>query len=270
MLHSRFLLIASFFLVTCFEQTLQECTLTKNHQLDEDVLKCSATSLQDIVRFYQTHEISMHAYQIKEIYLDTIKLNDKDVNRWSQNERQNLETVLSKLRNEHPILILSWVKSNLTDELIQNLLSDNETTNIATNTTSTTTTKRAKKYINLRELDLSKNHLIELRRTYFRNVNNLKTLRLTSNSITILHADTFMELSNLRELYLNGNHLRNLSLNLFANLHELLKLDLSNASLIDLPRTVFEGLHNLKELYLASNRLYVLPFQVFRELKVRS
>lgn len=267
MLHSRFLLIASIFLFISIQETLQECTLTKNHQLDEDVLKCSATSLQDIVRFYQTHEISMHAYQIKEIYLDTIKLNDKDVNRWSQSERKNLEIVVSKLRNEHPILILSWIKSNLTDELIQNLLSDNETTYISTNTT---TIKRAKKYINLRELDLSKNHLIELRRTYFRNVNNLKTLRLTSNSITILHADTFMELSNLRELYLNGNYLRNLSLNLFANLHELLKLDLSNASLIDLPRTVFEGLHNLKELYLASNRLYVLPFQVFRELKVRS
>lgn len=270
MLPTKLILIATtafLLLVCCVQDTLQECSLTKN-VMDGDVLKCSASPLGEVTQYCEKHTAQLNSHQIQELHFDAVIIANNTGNH--KNNRKDLNTIISSLLTEHPISILSWIKSNLTDEQIQYLLNNNDNSNDRATSSGTTqySVVTTRKYSKLRELDLSKNQIVELRRTYFRTVNNLKTLRVSSNLITTLHADTFSELADLRELYLNGNHLRNLSLKLFAHLPTLLMLDLSNASLIDLPRSVFEGLTSLKELHLASNRLYVLPFQVFRELKV--
>uniref|UniRef100_A0A336LIE8 CSON004138 protein n=1 Tax=Culicoides sonorensis TaxID=179676 RepID=A0A336LIE8_CULSO len=255
MLSRKFILISVIYVVLacCIKDSLQECSMTKN-VMNGDVLKCSASPIDDVTRYCETHTAQLTTHQIKELHLDEIFIRNQ------QNTDKDLNTIISSLINEHPISILSWIKSNLTDDQIQYLLNSD-------NKTQASVSQR--KLDKLRELDLSKNQIVELRRSYFQTVNKkLKTLKVSSNLITTLHADTFTELADLRGLYLNGNQLKNLSLHLFANLPTLITLDLSNASLIDLPRSVFEGLTSLKELYLASNRLYVLPFQVFREVKV--
>lgn len=272
---SPLILIATivFLLLACgVQDTLQECSLTKN-VMDGDVLKCSASPINHVTQYCETHAAQLGSHQIKELHFDAITFANNTTRNYNKNNNRKDLNTISSLLIEHPISILSWIKSNLTDEQIQYLLNSNNNDNKVSLSLSSETTHHSsvqtRKYSKLRELDLSKNQIVELRKTFFRTVNNLKTLRVSSNLITILHADTFSELADLRELYLNGNHLRNLSLKLFAHLPTLIKLDLSNASLIDLPRSVFEGLTSLKELHLASNRLYVLPFQVFRELKVK-
>lgn len=270
MLPTKLILIATTILLACcIQDTLQECSLTKN-LMDGDVLKCSASRLYEVTQYCDRHRSQLDSHQIQELHFDGVVIGNTTNS--NHRDRKDLNTIISSLLTEHPISILSWIKSNLTDEQIQYLLNNNDNSNDkATSSASGTTqysTVTTRKYSKLRELDLSKNQIVELRKTYFRTINNLKTLRVSSNLITTLHAETFSELADLRELYLNGNQLRNLSLKLFAHLPTLIKLDLSNASLIDLPRSVFEGLISLKELHLASNLLYVLPFQVFREMKV--
>lgn len=274
MLPAKLILIATTILLACcIQDTLQECSLTKN-LMDGDVLKCSTSPLFEVTQYCEKHKTQLNTHQIQELHFDAILIGNINTTTSNHGNRKDLNTIISSLLTEHPISILSWIKSNLTDEQIQYLLNNNNdnSNDKATSSSSSGTTQysivTSRKYSKLRELDLSKNQIVELRKTYFRTVNNLKTLRVSSNLITTLHADTFSELADLRELYLNGNHLRNLSLKLFAHLPTLIKLDLSNASLIDLPRSVFEGLTSLKELHLASNRLYVLPFQVFRDIKV--
>ncbi|XP_063699241.1 immunoglobulin domain and leucine-rich repeat-containing protein 2-like isoform X2 [Culicoides brevitarsis] len=256
MLPRKFILIAATLVVLacCVPGTLQECSLTrKTNKTDADVLKCSASSLADVISYCDKHRTQLSTRQIHDVQFDAIAVGTKPTNNNNINkDRKDLNTIISSLLTEHPISILSWIKSNLTDEQIQYLLNLNDSSST---------------YSKLRELDLRNNQIVELRRTYFRNVNSLRTLKVSSNLIVTLDADIFAELPDLRELYLDGNHLRNLSLHLFAQLPMLVKLDLSNTSLRDLPRSVFEGLTSLSELYLSANRLDVLPFQVFRDLK---
>eukprot|EP00117_Sycon_ciliatum_P010431 scpid56232/ scgid12337/ Insulin-like growth factor-binding protein complex acid labile subunit len=82
------------------------------------------------------------------------------------------------------------------------------------------------------------------------------TLDMSSNSISILAANSLSSLTHLRILKLNGNQLQSLPANLLATTTQLEKLYLSKNGLSSLPRNLFAGPRStLRHLYLRENLL---------------
>ncbi|XP_051879210.1 insulin-like growth factor-binding protein complex acid labile subunit [Pristis pectinata] len=138
--------------------------------------------------------------------------------------------------------------------------------------------------LELQALDLSANHLSELREDLFGNLpnltwlalanNNFKTLPvmtyqekltyldLSSNELMVLQG-TFNNFPRLDTLLLNNNRLRTLSSTLFDPLLLLDVLDLSNNELSSLPLQLFKNHHKLTDLRLDHNRLKALTASLF-------
>ncbi|XP_067620200.1 leucine-rich repeat-containing G-protein coupled receptor 5 isoform X2 [Eurosta solidaginis] len=84
---------------------------------------------------------------------------------------------------------------------------------------------------------------------------NVVTLDLGNNNISIFEANTFFMVPNLEELTLSDNSIINIDPNAFYGLGKLKRLNLQNCGLKSLPAHAFQGLKSLISLQLNGNAL---------------
>ncbi|XP_003738314.1 toll-like receptor Tollo [Galendromus occidentalis] len=147
---------------------------------------------------------------------------------------------------------------------------------------------------NLERLDLAHNNIITFPRAPFCQLESLKSLNLTHNSLAdmnnmgfnddcqlngLLELDlsdnnlryiddrAFENLGNLKKLYLQRNQLAQLVETALSGLSRLQLLDMSNNRLNTLPPKVLQGSGDLKELYLQNNSIGLLSPSTFRGLQ---
>ncbi|XP_057317912.1 chaoptin-like [Microplitis mediator] len=101
--------------------------------------------------------------------------------------------------------------------------------------------------------------------TQFR-LNNLTSIDLGYNNITVLPSDTFSRIPNLKTLYLRGNYLATLYPGTFA-LEHLETLNLQDNRLVTLRKQTFHGTPFLQQLDLSRNSLSQLSTEQFRNLR---
>ena len=94
----------------------------------------------------------------------------------------------------------------------------------------------------------------------------IKTLSLSSQSITTLKAGDFDGFTALTRLDLNGNALSTLPSGIFDNLTGLTTLTLNNTALSTLPSGIFDNLTGLTTLILNNTALSTLPSGIFDNL----
>lgn len=128
-------------------------------------------------------------------------------------------------------------------------------------------------------LDLSKEHI-------FRDLGELRVLRIENGTAESLHQnvfrglrkvekltaqgrirriefDTFAEMVNMRELVLSNCQLEEISMDVIYGANSLELVDMSNNRLRFLPPGMFDGQTKIKEIYLQNNRLSNLPKDIF-------
>lgn len=128
-------------------------------------------------------------------------------------------------------------------------------------------------------LDLSREHI-------FRDLGELKSLRIENGTATSLHEnvfrglrgvqklivrgsirriefDTFAEMTNMRDLVLSNCQLEEVSMDVIYGANNLELVDLSQNRLRFLPPGMFDGHTKLKEVYLQNNQLSKLPRDMF-------
>lgn len=119
---------------------------------------------------------------------------------------------------------------------------------------------------NLRSLNLSRNSLTSVK---FSGPSNLTELDISMNSLSDLPLDTFKELNNLKVLKLSWNPqiFKNLSPSAFRGLTSLEILELKTCKIDEISGLTFYLLENLLELDLSHNSIWDLPYMfLFREL----
>lgn len=84
--------------------------------------------------------------------------------------------------------------------------------------------------------------------------NDLSTLDMSHNALTVIDDNNFGKVKNLTELNLSWNQIEALSVNAFARLENLLKLDLSRNLLRKITNNVFSTLPAMTHLILSRNR----------------
>ena len=119
---------------------------------------------------------------------------------------------------------------------------------------------------NLRSLDLSSGSLSELPEDIFRNLTALTDLDLSANAFSTLPPNIFADLTNLLTLDLSSNAFNTLSATIFSELTNLETLRLNGNDLMTLPTNIFAGLTNLLTLNLSSNTFSTLSATIFSEL----
>ncbi len=120
---------------------------------------------------------------------------------------------------------------------------------------------------NLITLDLTFNQLSILRKDIFINVKSIKYLQLGCNHLTELPAGIFDSLTNLEELALNSNKLKKVERGLFSKLINLAALFLYENDLKELDNDIFENLSQLQTLSLENNKLAKLEPGLFSKLE---
>lgn len=134
-------------------------------------------------------------------------------------------------------------------------------------------------------LDLSREHI-------FRDLSDLKSLRIENGTAESLHEnvfrglrgvqklivrgsirrieyDTFAEMANMRELVLSDCQLEEVSMDVIYGANSLELVDLSRNRLSYLPPGMFDGQTKLKEVYLQNNQLSRLPRDIFGMVSLR-
>lgn len=115
------------------------------------------------------------------------------------------------------------------------------------------------------ELNLRGNELISLSANVFKGAENLRTIDLSHNMISIIQPETFTNLRSLVELNLSSNQLNNNSfdregIDWIDDISSLRTLDLSNNNIFHydvMPYQTFSGLVNLESLNLRSNKITI-------------
>eukprot|EP00090_Calanus_glacialis_P045164 TRINITY_DN8224_c0_g1_i1.p1 TRINITY_DN8224_c0_g1~~TRINITY_DN8224_c0_g1_i1.p1 ORF type:complete len:1130 (+),score=224.17 TRINITY_DN8224_c0_g1_i1:40-3429(+) len=147
---------------------------------------------------------------------------------------------------------------------------------------------------NLRVLELPRNGIKKIDKTFFTEVTKLTSLDLTSNrgiaidgnsfqnlgelddftchtcDIQSFEVDTFKGLVNLKKLSLHDNKLTSLPSGLFDNQKELSTLNLAKNQLNELPPRIFDKMENLTDIILSYNQFKTFPdnlFQMNKKLK---
>ena len=87
-------------------------------------------------------------------------------------------------------------------------------------------------YINLRALDMSNNGLVRVRN--LDRLQNLQNLVLTSNSLNVLSARSFLYNKNLRILNLSYNNIARIEPGTFSHMQQLTQLNLGHNQMKDL------------------------------------
>lgn len=121
-------------------------------------------------------------------------------------------------------------------------------------------------YPDLEILDLSGNHLLKLPSRTFQYQKKLKEMRLNSNKIGHIEADTFHGMESIQILNLRGNLIDQLEHNSFSSLVNLEELNLGENRIAEIKSDAFYRLYNLKILYLDDNSLNHVPAESFLPL----
>lgn len=108
--------------------------------------------------------------------------------------------------------------------------------------------------INVKELDLSKNHINNIEEKAFSSLKSLRILSLSQNKLPSIPAAT-RNLPTLEELNLSHNEIQTLKCNDFANLTKLKELSLNQNSISAIDKFVFKGLIRLQVLKLHNNSI---------------
>ncbi len=104
-------------------------------------------------------------------------------------------------------------------------------------------------------IDLSYNHITQIRPGEFKLFYNLHQLRLQHNLIEFIWPLTFFGLSSLQKLVLTSNRISNLSANSFSGLYNLVLLQLDNNAIKYITPCTFQGLNQIETLTLKRNNL---------------
>ncbi|KAJ8706909.1 hypothetical protein PYW07_012987 [Mythimna separata] len=112
---------------------------------------------------------------------------------------------------------------------------------------------------NLKISDCSSN----LPEDLFTGCDDLQTLNLAGNNITILPAGIFKDLKKLETVDLSKNRIEKLMPGVFSPLKQLKYLDLNENHLEELPDHIFSGLRNLKHVSLDDNLLSTISSEAF-------
>uniref|UniRef100_A0A3Q3KJW8 Ig-like domain-containing protein n=1 Tax=Monopterus albus TaxID=43700 RepID=A0A3Q3KJW8_MONAL len=116
-------------------------------------------------------------------------------------------------------------------------------------------------------LDLSHNHINQLKGGAFEGLYRLETLRLAHNQLSVIHHGAFQNASGLllRHLDLSSNQLHVLKQHYFQELPGLEELLLFNNRIIQVESRALAGLGSLRKAYLSHNRLTHFPFFSIQE-----
>ncbi len=118
----------------------------------------------------------------------------------------------------------------------------------------------------IRSLDLSSTSISDLLADDFDGLTNLETLNLYGNNLTLLPSGLFDGLTNLTTLSLESNDLTSIPSAIFDDLTSLITLDLDGNKLTTLPENIFDNLTSLVGLQLQYNDINTLPGELFKEL----
>ena len=118
----------------------------------------------------------------------------------------------------------------------------------------------------IRSLDLSSTSISGLLADDFDGLTNLETLNLYGNNLTLLPSGLFDGLTNLTTLSLESNDLTSIPSAIFDDLTSLITLDLDGNKLTTLPANIFDNLTSLVGLQLQYNDINTLPGELFKEL----
>lgn len=185
---------------------------------------------------------------------------------------------------------LEWLGSRLTRiEQVAGKVQQLRTLDIRYNEIGNLRHSEFKNFSSLQVMNLGFNHIDDLPRNVFTNLNlqrlclshnllqaipfqvfapmpNLMELDLSYNLILTILDHFFKPNKNIEVLLLNNNRIAKLTSNALADLRELRRLDLSNNSLAYIAKGVFDALHRLQYLNLANNPLQSLARETFRGL----
>ncbi|KAJ7994535.1 hypothetical protein DPEC_G00250480 [Dallia pectoralis] len=109
-------------------------------------------------------------------------------------------------------------------------------------------------------LDLSHNHLTELKEGSFTTLHRLESLRLAHNKLRYIEPGTFQNSSALRQLDLSSNRLDKVEVHYFLELTGLEELLLFNNRIVHVESKALAVLGNLRRAYISHNRLTDFPF----------
>lgn len=111
------------------------------------------------------------------------------------------------------------------------------------------------------------NNIIVISQNAFKDLANLKILYLSNNLLADVPKNTFHDLLKLETLDLSGNQIKLISTDSFKDLNELESLNLS-ANLIEaFASDAFNGLSKLKNLNLSKNKITSISTNLFQDLK---
>ncbi|XP_076766811.1 uncharacterized protein LOC143433363 isoform X2 [Xylocopa sonorina] len=114
-------------------------------------------------------------------------------------------------------------------------------------------------YGDLKNVDLSSNHLFTIPNGSFDAQKQLVELHLRHNKISALNEKTFQGLKSLTVLNLRDNYLESLKNGLFASLSKLEELDLGKNRISKVEPGAFQKLGTLRVLHLDDNQLRTIP-----------
>ncbi|KAK2579005.1 hypothetical protein KPH14_002801 [Odynerus spinipes] len=114
-------------------------------------------------------------------------------------------------------------------------------------------------YGDLKNVDLSSNHLFNIPNGSFEAQKQVVELHLKHNKISALTEKTFQGLKSLTVLNLRDNYLESLKNGFFASLQKLEELDLGQNRISKVEPGAFQKLGTLRVLYLDDNQLRTIP-----------
>lgn len=120
----------------------------------------------------------------------------------------------------------------------------------------------------LRILEITGNeNLTAISSFAFSLINSLHRLILSSNSLSNLTANSFINLIKLRDLRLDNNKIVSLPEKIFKSLKHLGNLTLANNEITSIRRETFTGLSSLVELDINRNKLLIIKNDTFHEMR---
>ncbi|XP_055372026.1 protein artichoke [Condylostylus longicornis] len=120
--------------------------------------------------------------------------------------------------------------------------------------------------INIKDIDVSFNHLMILPFNIVGAWKNVVEIRLSNNQISELKHGTIMNLPKLQYLDLSSNEIQSIEPSALKNLPELQELVLADNKLVELKDRVFENLNSLQAVHLQHNQLKFISPEAFYNL----
>jgi Leucine-rich repeat (LRR) protein len=118
-------------------------------------------------------------------------------------------------------------------------------------------------FVELMDLDLSRNSLSSIDSKAFENTLNMRVLRLANNRLTEIHPSTFSSFSQLRHLDLSNNSISTIDGVTFFGCADLEWLSLANNRLTALHSPIFQNQSNLSYLDVSGNLITKIEGEVF-------